>query len=324
MNTIYGTGTDEAARPGSDAAALPIGVFDSGVGGLTVVREIVKRLPQESILYFGDTLRCPYGPRPLEEIRGFARQITAWLSAQGVKMIVVACNSATAAALTSIQRESSVPVIGVVEPGARAAVQATISRRVGIIGTTATIDSDIYNRAIHALDTGVMTFSTATPRFVEMVEQGLRLDRMSLASGAAAGHAAYDCPPFVKIAHDYLDPLRRCDIDTLVLGCTHYPLLTPLIRQIMGAQVRIISSATETVRDVAETLDRRGQLAPSDTQPCYHFASTTAEGEDFARFGQVILERPIGSPRQVMVHELEEALQDFRTRLRLRTAHAPA
>jgi glutamate racemase len=138
-------------------------VFDSGVGGLTVAREIARLLPHESILYFGDTLRCPYGPRSLSEIQGFARQIACWLAGQDVKLIVIACNSATAAGLETVQRESAVPVIGVVEPGARAAVQATTARRVGVIGTAATIASNIYARAIRGLDTGITTFSIATP-----------------------------------------------------------------------------------------------------------------------------------------------------------------
>ena len=245
----------------NDVKACPIGVFDSGVGGFTVVREIMDVLPGESILYFGDTLRCPYGPRPLEEIRGFARQISRWLAGRGVKLIVIACNSATAAGLESVQLESEVPVIGVVAPGARAAVQATRVGRVGVIGTLATIESGVYTQAIRSLDAGITTFSAATPRFVEMVEQGLRLDNNPIEDIVADVSSIYIRPAFLEIAREYLQPLKACKIDTLVLGCTHYPLLTPLISQVMGADVRIISSAKETARDVAEVLGSRDQLA---------------------------------------------------------------
>ncbi|MDR2197001.1 MAG: glutamate racemase [Coriobacteriales bacterium] len=304
---------NRAGRDGAQRAfaTRPIGVFDSGVGGLTVVRAIARRLPHESILYLGDTLRCPYGPRPLDEIRAFARHISAWLVAQGVKLIVIACNSATAAGLTTVQREAPVPVIGVIEPGAHAAVQATLSRRVGVIGTTATIDSDVYNQAIRSLDAGITTFSTATPRFVEMVEQGLRLGRGPIEDAMAQTSAIYLRPAFQQIARDYLDPLRRCDIDTLVLGCTHYPLLTPLISQIMGSGVQLISSAEETAHDVAQALGRRGQLAPDTGVPRYRFATTAKDVTDFARLGSAILAHPVEAPWQVTTTELEEALAIF-------------
>jgi glutamate racemase len=279
------------------------------VGGLTVAREIARRLPHESILYFGDTLRCPYGPRSLEEIRSFARQISCWLAEQGVKLIVIACNSATAAGLETVQRESAVPVIGVVEPGARAAVQATLVRRVGVIGTAATIESDVYARAIRSLDAGITTFSVATPRFVEIVEQGLRLDRNPFEDIMAQASAIYIRPAFLEIARDYLNPLKRCGIDTLVLGCTHYPLLAPLISQVMGVDVRIISSAEETARDVAQTLERRGQLAPEGTAPQHRFVTTASDADEFAALGTAILARPISTPLSVTTVELEKALE---------------
>ena len=284
----------------------PIGVFDSGIGGLTVAREIAGRLPSESILYFGDTLRCPYGPRSLEEIRSFALQISRWLAKQEVKLIVVACNSATAAGLDVIQQESAVPVIGVVEPGARAAVKATLARRVGVIGTKATIESDIYSRAIRSLDAGITTFSVATPRFVEMVEQGLRLDDNPIEDIVAAVSPIYIRPAFHQIARDYLDPSKRCKVDTLVLGCTHYPLLTPLISQVMGPDVAIISSAEETAKDVAETLERRGQLATEGTTPMYSFVTTTHNLDEFAALGTAVFGAPITSPLTVAISELEE------------------
>jgi glutamate racemase len=281
------------------------------VGGLTVAREIARRLPHESIIYFGDTLRCPYGPRSLEEIRSFARQISCWLAAQGVKLIVIACNSATAAGIKTVQRESAVPIIGVVEPGARAAVQATFARRVGVIGTAATIESDVYARAIRDLDAGITTFSVATPRFVEIVEQGLRLDRNPFEDIMAQASAIYIRPAFLEIARDYLEPLKRCKIDTLVLGCTHYPLLAPLISQVMGPDVRIISSAEETARDVAETLERRGQLASEGGAREYRFVTTVPDTEEFAALGAAIFAQPISEPQAVTINTLEETLRQF-------------
>lgn len=315
VSFLYTTSMQNSIPSNEIIAKLPIGVFDSGVGGLTVARELSKRLPHESILYFGDTLRCPYGPRSLKEIRRFARQISVWMANQGVKLIVIACNSATAAGLKIVQQESDVPVLGVVEPGARAAVQATTARRVGVIGTIATIDSGIYTRAIRSLDAGITTFSAATPRFVEMVEQGLRLDRNLLEDVMAQASAIYIRPAFLEIARDYLNPLKRCSIDTLVLGCTHYPLLTPLISQVVGSKVRIISSAEETARDVAETLERRGQLASPNAQPQHRFVTTSLELGDFAALGSAILAYPVEDPEFLSIEELDAALSEFEEKL---------
>lgn len=288
----------------STIESLPIGVFDSGIGGLTVVRELTKRLPQESIIYFGDTLRCPYGPRALEEVEQFALQISEWLVAQEVKLIVIACNSATAAGLESVQRLVPVPVVGVIEPGARAAVQATTSRRVGVIGTVATIESGAYTRAIRSLDAGITVFSAATPRFVEIVEQGMRLDRSPLEDFMAQTADIYIRPAFAEIARDYLNPLKRCTIDSLVLGCTHYPLLTPLIRSIMGPEMNIISSAEETALEVVDTLERRGQLAPLGTTPHYSFATTATNPSDFIALGGAILGSKLEEVKLVTPNEL--------------------
>jgi glutamate racemase len=294
----------------------PIGIFDSGFGGLTVAREIASRLPDESILYLGDTLRCPYGPRDLAEVRHFAHQISAWLEAQGVKLIVIACNSATAAGLESVQRAFSVPIVGVIEPGARAAVATTVTRRVGVIGTKATIESDAYTHAIRAIDAGITVFSTATPRFVEIVEQGLRLDRNPVEDLVAQASELYIRPAFQQIARDYLLPLRRCRIDTLVLGCTHYPLLQPLIASVMGADVQIISSATECARDVAEILERRGHKAEAGRTPTYRFATTAADLNDFTTLGTAIFERSVANVSSVTIEDLEAALAAHTARKR--------
>ncbi|HEY5276253.1 MAG TPA: glutamate racemase, partial [Coriobacteriia bacterium] len=193
---------------------LPIGVFDSGLGGLTVAGEIMRTLPHESILYVGDTARCPYGPRPQLEVRDFVLQIGAWLTRQHVKMLVVACNTGTAAGLAAAQRTFDVPVIGVVEPGARAAVKSTLNRRVGVIATVGTVESGAYSNAVRALDAGVTVFSVATPKFVEIVEQGLHMGPGSLEDIVADSSDVFLRPTFYEIARDYLDPLKRTGIDT--------------------------------------------------------------------------------------------------------------
>lgn len=282
----------------------PIGIFDSGVGGLTVASEITRQLPHESILYFGDTARCPYGPKDQREVAVFVQQIGTWLSQHDVKLIVIACNTATAAGLEIAQRQFKIPVIGVVEPGARAAVRSTISRKVGVIGTVGTIESGAYTKALRALDAGITVFSTATPRFVEMVEEDLRLDKGTLEEWMADASHIFMRPAFTEIARDYLIPVKRCDIDTLVLGCTHFPLLKPLISSIMGEGVTIISSSEETAREVRETLRRRGQLAPDDATPTYTFATTAPDTADFLRAGSRVFGQPILEAEHVSVETL--------------------
>lgn len=283
---------------------LPIGIFDSGLGGLTVAAEVMRTLPHEQIVYFGDTARCPYGPRPQDEVRRFVLQIGAWLSRRRVKMLVVACNTGTAAGLEAAQRAFGVPVIGVIEPGARAAVKATRNRRVGVIATVGTIESEAYSRAVRALDAGVTVFSVATPKFVDVVEAGLRMGPGQLEDTLAEVSGVFIRPSFHEMARDYLDPLKRSGIDTLVLGCTHFPLLAPAIQQVVGAKVRIISSAEETAREVAETLAARGQSAPPDARPTHRFV-TTGDAAEFAQLGEGILGRPLRSAEHVGVEELE-------------------
>ena len=277
----------------------PIGVFDSGFGGLTVAREIAKALPQESIVYVGDSARCPYGPRDLAEVDGFVQQIGAWLVERGVKLIVIACNTATAAGLAHAQRTFPVPVIGVVEPGARAAAHATQNRRVGVVATKATVESDAYTRAIRHLDAGITVFSTATPRFVEIAEQGIRMAEGPIENYTSLASKVYIRPAFEEIAREYLEPLRRCDIDTLVLGCTHFPLLKALIGGVVGRGVTLISSAREAALDVAEILARRDALAPSDNGPCYEFFTTGEDVSEFASFGSRVFRAPIDTVARV-------------------------
>ena len=244
----------------------PIGIFDSGIGGLTVTRAIFERLPGESTIYFGDTARVPYGPKSPETVRRYSREILQWLVGQGVKLVVIACNTSTAHALTALQAESPVPVIGVIEPGARAAVQASHSGPIGVIGTAGTIASNAYSRAIHALKPAIRVEQLACPLLVPLVEEGW-----------------FEHPAAALIAEEYLRPLRDAGVDVLVLGCTHYPLLKPLLGRVMGERVRLIDSAEETARSVAEMLEARKLAAPAGAPVIHRFVASDDEG----RFRQV-------------------------------------
>lgn len=232
----------------------PIGMFDSGIGGLTVMKAVMRRLPGEPIIYFGDNARGPYGPRDIAEIRAFALEIASFLEGLGVKLIVIACNSATSAGLLEVQRRCSVPVLGVVEPGARGAVQATHNRRIGVIGTVATVRSRAYVKAIHALDAGAHVHSRACPTLVDFVERG-----------------EVEGPRIKREVSRYLAPLLRRGVDTLVLGCTHYPLIKGVIGEVAGDGVSLISSDEEVAREVEENLARRGYLRSDPEPPEYRF-----------------------------------------------------
>ena len=282
----------------------PIGVFDSGFGGLTVAREIAKALPHESIIYVGDSARCPYGPRELSEVDGFVQQICAYLVAQGVKLIVIACNTATAAGLAHAQQTFPVPIIGVVEPGARAAAHATHNRRVGVIATKATVESDAYTKAIRHIDAGITVFSVATPRFVEIAELGIRMAEGPIESYTSLASKVYIRPEFQEIAKDYLEPLRRCEIDTLVLGCTHFPLLKALIGGVVGRKVNLISSAKEAARDVAEILDRHERRSRETLPATYEFFTTGNDVEEFRSFGERAFCKRIDSVSHLVLPEV--------------------
>lgn len=297
---------------------LPIGVFDSGLGGLTVVDEITRALPHESVVYLGDTARCPYGPRDAGEVRRFVLEIGAWLTRQHVKLIVIACNTASAAGLALARASFDVPVIGVIEPGARAAVKTTVNRRVGVIGTVGTIASGAYSSAVRALDADVTVFSVATPRFVDVVEQGLRMGPGTLEEWLAGMSDVFIRPSFHQMARDYLDPLKRTDIDTLVLGCTHFPLLSPAIQQVVGPSVRLISSAEETAREVMDVLRSHNRLAPPGTARTEVYATTGDAGE-FEGLGSRVLRRPIGPVTHLPLPMLV-ASPDARLRARLAEA----
>lgn len=284
---------------------LPIGIFDSGLGGLTVAREVARALPHERIVYFGDTARCPYGPRDLTEVRRFVLEIGTWLERVPVKLIVIACNTATAAGLMLAQKAFDVPVIGVVEPGARAAVRATVNRSVGVIGTIGTIESGAYSRAARALDAGVTVFSVATPKFVDVVEAGLRMGPGALEEWVAESSEVFIRPSFYEMARGYLEPLKRSGIDTLVLGCTHFPLLQAAIQQVIGPRIRLISSAEETAREVVETLESRGHLVRGRGAPgAGHRFCTTGDPAEFARLGSRVLRERITAAERVGLEEL--------------------
>jgi glutamate racemase len=246
----------------------PIGVFDSGVGGLTVARAILDLLPNESLVYVGDGAHFPYGPRSVDEIRGFALEIAAHLVERGVKMLVIACNSIEVSAIGDIAASHGVPVIGVVNPGARAAIRATRNGVVGVIGTEATIATGAYDRAVGS---SVQLHPAACPVFVDHVERG---DTTS--------------DELREAARGYLAPLKEAGIDTVILGCTHYPLLSGLLQMELGPDVVLVSSAEETAKDVYATLTR-GDMLCDDAGPPHHAFTTTGDAGQFRDLSEVFL-----------------------------------
>jgi glutamate racemase len=231
-----------------------IAILDSGVGGLTVVKEVMRQLPREKIIYFGDTARAPYGPRPADEVLKFTGQIVDFLIQFDPKVIVIACNTATAAALDEISSRVSVPVIGVIHPGARAAISATNTGRVGVIGTVGTIRSGAYTTALKQLSPYIEIVSLACPSLVPIVERG-----------------EFHSENTALIVQESLSPMKNYDIDCLILGCTHYPFLRETIQEVMGPHVKLISSADETARETSTILYNKGKLASGDTLPIHQF-----------------------------------------------------
>jgi len=250
--------SNTAKSTATPSATAPIGIFDSGVGGLTVARAVIDQLPGESILYVGDTARGPYGPKSLAQVRSYALEIMDQLVAAGVKAIVIACNTASAAVLRDARERYSIPVIEVIAPAVRRAVSATRSGKVGVIGTTATIESKAYLDAFAAAPQLQIT-SIACPLFVEYVERG-----------ETAG------AEITKVAQDYLAPLTAAKIDTLVLGCTHYPLLTGVISYVMGNEVTLVSSAEETAKDLYRILVEKDLVNKSSAPVTHNFVATGA------------------------------------------------
>jgi len=242
----------------------PIGVFDSGVGGLTVARAIIDQLPNESILYVGDTAHSPYGPKPIADVRRYALEVMDDLVAQGVKVLVIACNTASSAMLRDArERYAGIPVLEVIQPAVRSAVRQTRNKRVGVIGTVGTVNSLAYEDAFAAAS-DLQIHTKACPRFVEFVEAGVT-------NGAE----------LLAIAEQYLGPLKLAGVDTLVLGCTHYPLLAGAIQYVMGEDVTLVSSAEETAFDVYRTLVKHGLERTAPGRPSYTFEATGDSKDEF-------------------------------------------
>lgn len=255
--------------------ARPIGIFDSGVGGLTVLKEIFRVLPQESTIYLGDTARVPYGIRSPETVARYSFENTEFLVSKGIKLLVIACNTASAVSLEAIKERVSIPVIGVIEPGAKAAAAATKNRKIGIIGTEATINSGAYTKKIKAFDSNIAVSGFACPLFVPLVEEGITDD--DIAS---------------LVAERYLKDVKAIGVDTLVLGCTHYPLLKPVISRVMGRDITLIDSAIETVEKVKELL-KEHDMANDITSGAARFFYVTDAADRFARVGERFLGQEI-------------------------------
>lgn len=259
----------------------PIGVIDSGVGGLTVAKEVMRQLPNEKIIYLGDTARCPYGPRTTREVKRFTWEMTSFLLSKNIKMLVIACNTATAAALEEIRKELPIPVLGVINPGARTAIKRTKNYRVGIIGTEGTIKSGAYEKALKALNSRLFVKGQACPKFVPLVESN-----------------EYDGPIAKRIVEEALQPLLNQKLDTLILGCTHYPLLEPLIQKVIGESVSVISSGDETAREISAILQYNGLLETSEDEPEHEYF-TTGSRTIFSKIASQWLGVPVTNVKKI-------------------------
>ena len=272
----------------NDKRNAAIGVFDSGVGGLTVAREIMRQIPNERLVYFGDTARVPYGSKSKETVTKFSKQIVRFLQTQNVKAIVVACNTASAYALDEIEKELDIPIVGVVKPGARVAASTTQNGKVGVIATRGTIQSGIYTQYIQGISDKIQVIGKACPLFVPLVEEGLLED-----------------PVTDEIAMRYLSELKDIDIDTLILGCTHYPLIRSTVAKVMGDQVTLVNPAYETAKELKEVLEKQNLLNDNEnrlgTNQYQFFVSDGAE--EFKTFANSILKHGILSAQIVHIEE---------------------
>ena len=265
----------------------PIGIFDSGIGGLTVVREMRRHAPGESLVYFGDTARVPYGTKSDGVVQAFAFQDTRFLMAQDVKMIVVACHTVSSIALERLKESFPIPIVGVVEPGVAGALAATRNRKIGVIGTRATVMSRAYERSISATDGGMTVVTQACPLFVPLVEEGW-----------------LDGDVTLRVAERYLEPLKRSGVDTLVLGCTHYPLLKPVLQHVMGEDVVLIDSAEETARSVRNRLTRDGTASGNEAAPEPRFFVSDIP-HHFQRVGALCLGKKLENVQRVELESME-------------------
>lgn len=270
-----------------DLRYAPIGVFDSGVGGLTVAREIMRQMPKERIVYFGDTARVPYGSKSRSTIVRYTRQIIHFLETKQVKAIVIACNTASAYALEEVSTEHNIPIIGVVKPGAKQAAAATVNGKIGVIGTVATIESKLYTKYIHEHNEAAQVFGKACPLFVPLVEEGWTKD-----------------PVTQEVASRYLSPLMDTGIDTLIMGCTHYPLLRGMIRTIMGEHVTLINPAYETAVALGQLLDEKGIRNDGNAAtPLRHEFYVSDAAERFMEFANSILPYDVDTTKQISIDE---------------------
>lgn len=268
----------------------PIGVIDSGVGGLTVAREVMRQLPNETIFYVGDTARCPYGPRPMEEVKKFTWQMTNFLVKKNIKMLIIACNTATAAVLEEIKKALPIPVLGVIHPGARAALKVSKSLNIGIIGTEGTVKSHAYDTALASINHQVKVVSLACPKFVPIVESG-----------------EFEGPIVKKVVEETLRPIKTKKIDTLILGCTHYPLLGPVISEYMGEGIQVISSGDETAREASVILHHNDMMNESLEAPQHEFF-TTGSKEIFTEIASLWLCKKIETVQTIHIHDSNQLI----------------
>ena len=267
--------------------SAPVGVFDSGVGGLTVAREIMRHLPNENIVYFGDTARVPYGSKSKDNIIRYSRQIIHFLRTKGVKAIVIACNTASALALDVVREESDIPIIGVVEPGARAALETTKTRKIGVIGTEGTIRSAMYEKIIQGIDPEASVIGNACPLFVPLVEEGFAKHRVTQ-----------------EIIDYYLASFMETDIDSLILGCTHYPLLRSRIREYVGEKITLVNPAYETAMDLKQLLKARDMENTDNSQEHAAYSFYVSDAADkFKQFANSILPYDIETTKQINIEE---------------------
>ncbi|MBU1043454.1 MAG: glutamate racemase [Candidatus Omnitrophica bacterium] len=261
----------------------PIGIFDSGMGGLTVVKEVMRNLPNEKIVYFGDTARVPYGPKSKETIIRFSIENILFLLKNNVKLIIVACNTASSVALTAIEKNFKVPIMGVIEPGVSAAVRISKNKRIGIIGTKTTIKSRAYEQQIKKINPSIQVYSVACPLFVSLVEEGWLKTKITK-----------------QIVTDYLRPLKNKDIDTIVLGCTHYPLLKPVIQDVLGKKVQLVDSARQVAYGASQILEQQGLLTnrkkAKGQNVCFYVSD---EPDNFAQQGEKFLGFKLNKVRKV-------------------------
>ena len=265
----------------------PVGVFDSGVGGLTVAREIMRNLPSEKIVYFGDTARVPYGSKSKETVIRYSRQIIRFLQEQQVKAIVVACNTASAFALDTVRDEFDIPIIGVIESGAKVAAARTRNKRVGIIGTVGTVGSGIHAQYLKKLDPEITVFGKACPLFVPLVEEGWLHD-----------------PGTVEVASRYLKELQDKDVDTLILGCTHYPLIRSTIRQVMGEEVCLVNPAYETALEQGKLLEEQGLSSTGTEQKEFPYRFYVSDlADEFKEFANSILPYDVEMTKKIDIEK---------------------